>query len=278
MPCARLLESSLLLTHDGWLPCGGKKSKVRIAGIDRHGKVAVASTVVRPLPPIARPVFLGTSTCCGFLSPATVVQSSVGKFGATEIVEAGSIGTHKFESLLCLDSMQFGSHQEEHLWQTLGTETASIDEVRAIIRCRGSLDGAEFKVRFGDLWKRDGRRFYSLRRVRLEHNASRIPLILNELTQAFTNDDKLAELSRAGAALAMAIGSALAMRGKAYELSYDTLQHTAAVHVKPVSGTLAVIAPGRCAHFLEQQCIEVELSWSSAHWNPLCNGLVIVGG
>ena len=278
MPCARLLDSCLLLTHDGWLPCRGKRSKVRVAGIDRYGKVTLESAAVCPLPSIARPVFLGTSKCCGLLSPTTIVQSSVGKFKAAEIVEAGSIGVHKFESLLYLDSMQFGPRQAEHLWQALGTETASIDNLRAIIRCRGGFDGPEFGVGFGDLWKRDGRRFYSLRRDRLEHNASRIPLLLNELTQVFTNDDKLAELSRAGAALAMAIGSALAMRGKAYELSYDTLQHTAAVYVDTDAGTLAGIAAGKCAHFLEQQCIEVELSWSSAHWNPLCNGLVIVGG
>lgn len=190
----------------------------------------------------------------------------------------GFVGDLKFETQLDFGELKYSMDQVEHLWEALEGEAAYADKSKAIIRCRGNLsDGVSIGSRFGSIERRDGRLYYRLDKVNLDQTVATPLQILDELALVFRNDEGLCEFDRDAVYLPMAIAAAWVAHGKSYEMSYDTLQHTAVVFLLTPASDKAGLAVGRCVNIIGEARDEWEIEWRESLWNPICNGLILVG-
>jgi hypothetical protein len=279
VPHALVVEQSLLLTPSGWVECARDSAKLQVLGIDRHGRTAVAPVSVKSLEGRECPIFIGTSLCCGSFSPASTLQDATGQLHkAAEIAETGLIGDLKFETQLDCGECPLGTDQIRHLWEALAFEVAYADRSKAVIRCRKSISGgADLIGRFGRIERRGGRLYYWIDKATLNLSGANPTAMLEELLQVFQNDDGLGEFGRESLYLPMTIAASWAGRNRVYAMSYDTLQHTAVVLLDPHAGSTASLAVGRCVTFLGEARDEREITWRDGLWNPICNGLILIG-
>jgi hypothetical protein len=217
--------------------------------------------------------------CCGIFSPASTLQDATGQaHRAAEIAETGLIGDLKFETQLACGEFQLRADQIMQLWEALVAEVAYVDQSKAVIRCRKSIsEDADLMGRFGRLERREGRLYYWIDKAALDQTGARSSAILDELLQVFQNDDGLGEFGRESLYLPMTIAASWAERSRTYAMSYDTLQHTAVVFLEPHAGSRATLAAGRCVTSVGEARDEWEITWRDALWNPICNGLILVG-
>ncbi|MDP9010480.1 MAG: hypothetical protein M3N91_17545 [Pseudomonadota bacterium] len=279
MPRAVVMRESLLLTQSGWAECARDSINLRVVGIDRYGRTSVAPVAVKSLEERKCSVFVGTSLCCGAFSPSSTLQDATGQIHrAADIADSGLIGDLKFETQLACGALSLCTDQVAQVWEALASEVAHADDSRAAIRCRKSLsEGADLIGRFGLLERREGRRYYWIDKDKLDQAGASSTAILDELLQVFQNDDGLGEFGRESLYLPMTIAASWAERNRAYAMSYDTLQHTAVVFLQPDAGVTTSLAAGRCVTSIGEARDEREISWRDALWNPICNGLILVG-
>jgi len=260
--------------------CNGSKKEITVVGVDRHGKVSEVNVTLRSLGVTSRPVFLGTSKCCGVFSPSTAIQDASGHTWTLEhIVQDISIGELRFEVLLYVDKMLSRQQQIHLLWDKLCSEAAFSDDTTVVIRCRGALKVPDNGSELGCFIQRGERLYFRLIKSSLEQilKERRERELMNGLTQVFRNEDGLCEFGRNDVYLAMTIGGLLTADKKSYELIYDSLQHTSAIYLRtPAEETLS-LGKGRCVHVIGEPYADWEISWSAPSWNPLCNGIVMMG-
>jgi hypothetical protein len=252
---------------------------LQVVGIDRHGKTAVAPVAVKSLKGQECPIFVGTSLCCGVFSPTSMIQDATGHVHkAAEIAETGLVGDLKFETQLVCGEFPLCTDQVIQLWEALVSEGAYADRSKAAIRCRKSISEAtDLTGRFGRTELRERRLYYWIDKAALGQSGARSSSVLEELLQVFQNDDGLGEFGRESLYLPMTIAASWAERSRAYAMSYDTLQHTAVVFLAPHVDVATSLAAGRCVNFVGEARGEREIAWRDALWNPICNGLILVG-
>ena len=279
MPSAAVAGRSLLLAESGWIECDHSSAGLSIAGIDRHGKVSMASVAIKARKGKECPIFFGTSLCCGAFSPTSTILDAAGHVHKmTEVAATGLVGDLKFETQLDSDCSAYDTKETSRLWNALSNEAAYADESKAIIRCRRTiLEKADIPCWFGFVERCDGRLYYRIDKIALDRAGGGTPPILDELAQIFLNDDGLSEFDRECFYLPMAIAASWAARGQSYAMSYDTLQHTAAVFLKDSGSGKTSLASGRCVTVIGQARGEWEMIWRESLWNPICNGLILVG-
>ena len=282
MPTSIVLDSSLLLTSQGWLPCGLATGGIAAAGVDRHGKVTIEDVGARRSGKTSNIVFIGTTRSCGMFSPRTMIQDAEGRcWPLNQIVQEGLIGDLKFEQVLRLKNLDFGELQREMVWRTLQSAAAFNNESIASIRCRGKVTVEKQRGTIGIFRKIDGARmYYQIAKATLiDALASDASLkVVDEIELAFRNDEDAVELERSSFYFAVMFAARAAIAEKSYDLHYDALQHTAAINLQNPSSDDSALGKGRCCHLLATAAEEWTISWTSASWNPLCSGLVAVSG
>jgi hypothetical protein len=275
---ALLTSRSLLLTRGGWKMCGLMPRELLVAGFDRHGQLQMKNISLSQTGAATRPAFLGTTACCGFFSSGTRLRDASGTaWQVGNLVQSGTIGDLRFETALSAGSdLGVDDEQLRLLWDALCVDAAEVIQDTATVRFRSDLDGTGRRRLCGTLLVSRERLYLSANRRQMLDTAN-ADRIIDTIATIFRDGKGHATFSRDAFAAAMALAAVSTRDGIPYELTYDTLQHTAQVSWQGCSAK-ETLARGRCAHFVGTAENEWTASWSEPLWHPVSNGFLLSGG
>lgn len=280
MPKALIVGQSALLTESGWIGASSCARNAKIHGIDRHGKLATEVVSLERVPHRTPSIFLGTSLCCGVFSGNSRIADTAGRSHTLkQIVAACIVDELTLEATCSADPASGVIPSFDSVWDSLKHEAASTQADKVIIRHRSPKASKDESATLFQHIHLDGQQYAVLTKSALQESLAKDFVgSINEILVILTNEDGACEISRINALLILIIADSLQRRKCLYQLSYDSIQHTAAVFIELGGRVPGSISRGRCAHLIagEEAIDQLELAWNVSSWNPLCNGVTLV--
>jgi hypothetical protein len=280
---ALISSRTLFLTPAGWLSPGFGSNSVQIVGLDRHGRPAVEQIAFQATGLNERPVFIGTSDSCGFLSPRSALMDHSGRSWTTErIVRDGSVGEMRFEHPLTTDRIRetrvaaVDDNIAQSLWRDLAYEAARHDDSNAWIRQRAKPLPSDKRHKDG-AWRCipvGSRRYWHLQFSALAAAVQRpgVPDFLDGIQRAFGNEEQECQFMSSSSALAMHVLMLTRLASADSSLAYDSLQHSCSVRIVPSDPEHSAYSRGLCAFIAPRENAQWQISWNDSSWTPVCGG------